>query len=91
MRRPREVKEGRGVTIESDLAVLEDLEAKGQAFLVAIKAARPALARLRMAAGKSRSTGGVLERLAAHELDIPPDSEPALKEVVDAAVSSDQA
>ena len=79
------------MTIESDLAVLEDLEAKGQAFLAAIHAARPVLSRLRMAAGKSHSTGGVLERLAAHELDTPAESEPALEEVVDAAISNDQA
>jgi hypothetical protein len=79
------------VSIESDLAVLEDLEAKGQAFLDAIHAARPALARLRLAAGKSRSTGGVLERLAAHELDTPIPSEPILDEVADVAGTRDQA
>jgi hypothetical protein len=81
------------VTIESDLAVLEDLEAKGQAFLDAIHAARPALARLRVAAGRSRisRTGGVLERLAAHELDTPIPSEPILDEVVDLAGTRDQA
>jgi hypothetical protein len=79
------------VSIESDLAVLEDLEAKGQAFLVAIQAARPALARLRVAAGKSRSTGGVLERLAAHELDTPTDLESVLDEAVDVAGVRDQA
>ena len=81
------------MTIESDLAVLEDLEAKGQAFLDAIQAARPALARLRVAAGKGRSigTGGVLARLAAHELDAPIPSEPTLDEVVDVAGTRDQA
>jgi hypothetical protein len=79
------------VSIESDLAVLEDLEAKGQAFLDAIHAARPALARLRLAAGKSHSTGGVLERLAAHELDTPIPSEPILDEVADVAGTRDQA
>ena len=86
----RSSKEG-GVSIESDLAVLEDLEAKGQAFLVAIQEARPALARLRVAAGKRRSTGGVLERLAAHELDTPTDLEAFPDEAVDAARSHDQA
>jgi hypothetical protein len=79
------------VTIESDLAVLEDLEAKGQAFLVAIQAARPALARLRVAAGKSRSTGGVLERLAAHELDTPTEFEAIPEAAVDVAGLRDQA
>jgi hypothetical protein len=79
------------VSIESDLAVLEDLEAKGQAFLAAIQAARPALARLRVAAGRSRSTGGILQRLAAGELDTPTESEPVINEVVDVASSRDQA
>jgi hypothetical protein len=59
------------VTIESDLAVLEDLEAKAQAFLDAITVARPALSRLLSAAAKGHRTGGLLERLAAHELDSP--------------------
>jgi hypothetical protein len=79
------------VTIESDLAVLEDLEAKGQAFLVAIHAARPVLSRLRLAAGKSHSTGGVLERLAAHELDTPTEFEAIPDEAVDVAGSREQA
>jgi hypothetical protein len=82
---------GGWVSSESDLAVLEDLEAKGQAFLAALEAARPVLSRLRLAAGKSPSTAGILERLAAHELDAPTESEPADVEVVDAVISRDQA
>ena len=72
------------MSIESDLAVLEDLEAKGQAFLAALEAARPVLTRLRLVAGKGPGTAGILERLAAHELDSPVESEPASVEVVDA-------
>lgn len=79
------------MNITSDLAVLEDLEAKGQAFLIAIQEARPALARLRVAAGQSRSTGGILERLAAHELDTPTDFESVPDKAVDVAGSPDQA
>jgi hypothetical protein len=73
------------VSIESDMAVIADLEAKGQAFLDAIEASRPALDRLRVAAVRSRSTAGVLMRLAHDELDSSAVSEPLLDQSVDVA------
>ena len=54
------------------------------AKLAALEAARPVLTRLRLVASKGPGTAGILERLAAHELDSPVESEPASVEVVDA-------
>jgi hypothetical protein len=70
------------VTTESDIAIIQDLEVKGQAFLDALEAARPALERLRLAAATGRGTAGVLARLAAHDLDSADVSDPTLEQVV---------
>jgi hypothetical protein len=70
------------VSIESDMAVIADLEAKGQAFLDAIEASRPALDRLRQAAVRSRSTAAMLTRAARDELDSSVVSEPLLDQAV---------
>lgn len=49
-----------------DVAVISDLEIKGRAFLRAIEAARSALERMRMAAAKDRSAGGLLSETMAY-------------------------
>jgi hypothetical protein len=76
--------------IESDMAVIADLEIKGQAFFDALELARPAIERLRFAAVRGRSSAGVLARLAAHELDSPVVSEPMLDQVVGVAKSRNE-
>jgi hypothetical protein len=73
------------MSIESDMAVIADLEAKGQAFLDALEASRPALDRLRQAAVRSRSTAAMLTRAVRDELDSSAVSEPLLDQSVDVA------
>jgi hypothetical protein len=73
------------VGIENDMAVIADLEIKGQAFFDALEKARPAIERLRLAAVRGRSSAGVLARLAAHELDSSVESEPVLDQMVEMA------
>jgi hypothetical protein len=82
----QEIREG----IESDMAVIADLEIKGQAFFDALELARPAIERLRLAAVRGRSSAGVLARLAAHELDSSAVSEPMLDQMVDVARSRNE-
>jgi hypothetical protein len=78
------------VSTERDMAVIADLQTKGQAILDALEAARPAIERLRLTAVRGRSTVGVLARLAAHELGSSIDSEQTLEHVVDVAMSRDR-
>jgi len=75
------------VGIETDMAVIADLEDKGQAFFDALEAARPAIERLRLAAVRGRSSAGILARLAAHELDSSVGSESMLDQTIDVAMS----
>jgi hypothetical protein len=78
------------VGIENDMAVIADLEIKGQAFFNALELARPAIERLRLAAVRGRSSAGVLARLAAHELDSSSVSAPLLDQMVDVAKSRNE-
>ena len=73
------------------MAVIADLEYKGQAFFDALEAARPAIDRLRLAAVRGRSSAGVLARLAAHDFDSSVVSEPMLDQMVDVAKSRTRA